>query len=381
VADTFTLEVTNTGLTHSGSGSISGLGTLEITAGGISNDGTLTLDVATLTYTDGALDNNGTLTVGTDVIVPTGSGVTNSGTITVVNGFTLEVTDTGFTQDGDGAISGAGTLEITDDGLTVDVGTTLNLNVATLIITAGGIINNGTLTIDVANPTIVAGLVNNKGILYVNNDLSVPAGLTSNALAGGLTVAANKTLNVTGVFANTAGTTSIAGTLVLPVAAHTNAGTITVSGSGVLTAGTKFIGAGTIAVVGSAAKVTDGTFLVGDLGSAIFKPAAGGTFTYGTASYNVAGPVTLAANGSGVATFTLVANGELTINATLALAANQVTGTLGAKIIIGTGSITTTASNYYPLTNGAALTPPTTGTYNWDDDADGANNSGWRKTA
>jgi hypothetical protein len=131
--------------------------------------------------------------------------------------------------------------------------------------------------------------------------------------------------------------------------------------------------------------VSDGTsgtpFTVGPAG--IFRPGTGGTFTYGTASYNVAGPVILAAANTAPVAFTLTSTGELTINAALTLSINNnVTGAPGAGIIIGTGSIVlgTYTSNYYQAdTTQITATPINTGNFEWDAEAGGTLVPGWKR--
>jgi len=215
-----TLDITGTGtLTNSGTFDLT-QGTLKFTGSSatLTGGGTITLGNPLATET-GVIDvgssDTGTLTNSSGTI--TGYGNLGNGTLTLVNKGTIDangqVTSGALTiQPGSGAMANSGTLEATNQGTLILKGTYNN---------AGGTIealgeNNGTVN---ATVQLTAGTVINGGTLTTTT-----VGSNSGIIEGTAAVTLNGVTN-SGTYAVSAGTTTtLEGTI-------TNAGSIALSGS------------------------------------------------------------------------------------------------------------------------------------------------------
>jgi outer membrane autotransporter protein len=216
------------GITSITGGSVTNIGTLEVTGG------TTTLTGANVTNTGGnmIIDNGGTLQ--TKGVTITGGSVTNNGTLEVTGGTTTltgaNVTNTG----GSMIIDNGGTLQtkgvtiaggsVTNKGTLAVTGGTTTLTGANVTNTGGNMIIDNGSTLQTQGATITGGSVTNNGTLAVNGGTTTLVGvdLTNNnqiKVDGG-------TLTLSGSTLTNAGT--------IDASSGTIIGTITNSGSGAL---------------------------------------------------------------------------------------------------------------------------------------------------
>jgi hypothetical protein len=398
------------------------LGTVVISNGGLSNTGTLTVSVGTFTYSLGAFSNTGTLNVDTDISFPSGA-ITNAGTINVGIGKTLAVTGN-LTNNGN--LTANGTLTVSAD--TANTGT-LTLNGAstltgavnndeTLVVNVdtsfGAAVTNtgGTITVaDTKTLTVTGGITNaagngeisgegtviisavgltNNGTLTVGATVNINGGdLLNNNTDSALTVAQGGTIALGGSAGNITNTKTIiiAGTLssANSGATNTTSGLINVTSGNLTTAVGVTVSGEAITATGENSTVSiNGNALVG---TAAFQLGANGSFSYDGADYTLGGAVSVNSSYTLPVSFLLAATGVLTIanDVTLDIGSNSISGAEGSQIVIpevggggiNPGEITINTSNFYDTTKTQDTSIDAAATYVWDLDADGSSGAGW----
>ena len=300
------------------SGTVGGLGALAISAGTLDLSGTSPTGTS-LAQSGGTLKGTGTLTVGTASF--TSGGGTESGTgtgKTVVQGaatFNTGGNNMNMTID-------ARTLQLQGATSIIGSGGFINLNnAAQLVITSTGTVNDQSNGLAINTNTLATSLINNQGTWTRNN----------NGLGGGssnLTTAT--TINVA---FNNSGTVDV------------EAGTVKLAGGGTDSAGSSYIGSGTIEFGQTGGAVTHAVNGSINAGNVTFS---GGTNTV-SGSYSVSGTTTVA-GGSSTLSGTVGGLGALAISAgTLDLSGTSPTGTSLAQsggTLKGTGTLTVGTASF-----------------------------------
>jgi fibronectin-binding autotransporter adhesin len=328
-------------------------------AGTLTQGANITLASGTATFSGGTQNlNSSTFTAA--------SGLTASGgTMTVANGATLTNT--------------TGTTTVSNGSLTVNAGGILNVGTA-LAISGGTLTSGGSITQSSGGVTHSGGTFNSNvsfnvpsgytlsgsGALAVGGGtLTITAGDFTKSSSGSATIASGSGLTVTnGTFSQTAGTTTVTGTLTANgTGAITNSGTLNLASgaamnlTGAFTPGTFSANAASTTTFNGASQTVPAT----TYGNLTLNPSSGTTTL--TAATTVAGTLSLGssraaqgpASGSGNinanavslasgSTYTgnaisaLVVTGGLTVDGTL----NLSTGTNSAGSYGGSGTLTMT---------------------------------------
>ena len=358
-ADT-TIGVSGTGLTLSGvvSGGFNltkdGSGTLTLSGTSNTYTGTTTVSGGTLSIAGAGSISSAALTLAGGTLDSTGSSVTlandislgsGNGTVTVGNGKALTLS---------GVVSGSNTLTKTGSG-------SLTLSGS----------NTYTGATTVSDGTLVAGHNNALGTTAAGTTVSSGATL---AVASGVTLAENLTVSGTGVSSAgalqvTSGSATVSGTVAMAAdttigvsgtgltlsgvisgannLAKSGGGALTLSGTGTYT-GTTTVGAGTLVVTGTLNGASAGAVTVGNDGTLAGTGTVNGGLTVqsgGTLSPGIAG------TDSGVGTLTV--NGGLTIQSGGTLAVDLVSTSSHDKVDV-TGTVDV---NNATLTAGGSYTP------------------------
>jgi hypothetical protein len=299
--------------------------TLYINAnGGVTNQGLMEATNGTVLNLSAVVTNMHTIQTkgsGSQVLVP--GTIKNTGTFTVGSGTLFQVTGT-FTNSSSTALT-AGTYLVSG---------TLQFNGANIVNDAAHITLTGA-------PSAIIDQLSNDGLrnfaaitskgsltLTAGKTLTTPAGLSS---AGKLTVGAGTKLNVTGSYTETAGSTTVDGTLTAPSGTSIQAGNV--------------FGHGTIA----STVVSSGSFTAGDSSARTGKLSLTTYTQNASASLNIAmGGLTVGKQYGQLA----VANGA-SLNGTLNLSLlNGFVPTVGEAFTILTGSVRT---GQFPTVNGLSI--------------------------
>ncbi len=332
------LTMGNTSGTQTASANLSPSGTLTTTAGG-------TLNMSTFTLSAGAITNGGTIRTQNTSATPIPTGLTIGGTVNYdaatggqtirANTYTnLTMGNTSGTQTATANLSPSGTLTTTAGG---------TLNMSTFTLSAGAITNGGTIR------------TQNTSATPIPTGLTIGGTVNYDAASGGQTVRANTYNNLT--LSNTSGTQTASGNLVVN-------GALVTTGGGTLDMGTANTLSGTLATITNNGTIstavptsTSATPLAsgknwGSTGTIIYS-ATNGLQTVVAGTYNNLSLTN--ASGNQATGGNLVVNGTLTTTAgNLVMGTtNILSGTLAS--IVNNGTITTavpTSTSATPIASG-----------------------------
>jgi hypothetical protein len=350
-----TLDITGTGtLTNSGSFNLT-QGTLKFNSSSatLTGGGTITLGNSGGNETGviqvGSSDT-GTLTNSNNTI--TGYGNLGNGTLTLVNKGTISangsVSSGSLTvQPGSGAMANSGTMEASNQGILILEGTYNNTggtiealgengatNISTVELTAGTVVNGGTLTTTTAGSN--SGIIEGTGAVTLNGvtnngTYAVTAGTTT-TLEGTITNAGNITLTGSTLSLGNSVTLNGKGTVVLSNSA-TNLITAATSGLTLTNANT-IEGAGTIQNMGI---VNTGTISANQSTPLIILPSSAGLNNKGTLSVSAGDTMQIGTSAGGALlnfAGTTLTGGTYTINGILEFGAS------GTSVVTDAANIT-----------------------------------------
>ncbi len=265
---TLTLSSNSVTIDQTGSGSLTGNGTVN-TTGKISKTGTGSFSINTTVYT-----NTADITVSAGELNLTfSSGVSNNAQYSISAGARLVLSGT-QTYSNNSAFSGAGTVEFASGtatvsnsynitGGTVVSGATVNLNHAstvalgTTLTLSGGTLNLGPKNVTLTSMDWSGGTLSGTGTTTVNSSISLSNGLT----LSGVTLAASSSTTVSvstsGSLSGTSGSFNLAGSLT-----KTGATTFSISGITFNNTGSVSVEAGKLAIVLTSGTSSAGTYAV-----------------------------------------------------------------------------------------------------------------------